>query len=61
MRTKLYIYASTAEILYKDLIDAELFKEIKKANFEEIDISEWDIFQAGFTPEEIEEYIYCME
>ena len=120
-KQKLYIYASTAEILYKALVDTELFEEIKKANFEEIDISEGDIlsinptgtlicnhfdylntnyygynwwnyksskvtdntylddlktvancygydpntiddlFQAGFTPDEIEEYIYCME
>ena len=120
-KQKLYIYASTAEILYKALVDTELFKEIKRANFEEIDITEGDIlsinptgtlicdhfdyfntnyygynwwnyksdkfddntylsdlktvansygydsdtiddlFQAGFTPEEIEEYIYCME
>ena len=111
---KLYIYASTDEILYKSLIDTALFSEIKRGNFEELKITQGDIFKIvkngeivkdrfkyedysnyrwwdygvtdddyidnlktaasyqgfspedidillgeGFSPEEIEEYIYC--
>ena len=120
---KLYVYASTDSILFKSLIDTELFEEIKKGKYEEIKINpgdiisiypdgtisfdkfnyidttyynrfhwwEYDTFnyncnddyvddlksiaktfgytsetidsllQDGFTPEEIEEYIYCYE
>ncbi len=116
---RLYVYASTDEILYKALIDTKLFDEIKKGAFEEIEINsgdilnilpdgsmvcskfdyvdysylshcQWwnytttdsdyiddlksiaayqgyssddidDLIQNGFTPEEVEEYLYCME
>ena len=115
---KLYVYASTDEILYKALVDTMLFQEIKTGNFEEIGINsgdiikilpdgtimsdkfkyseyfggrhwlEYDMFgdydiidnlksiatyygysdddidnllEQGFTPDEIEEYIYCSE
>jgi len=34
---KLYVYASTDEILFKALIGTNLFKEIKKGDFEEIE------------------------
>lgn len=42
---KLYIYASTDEILYKALVDTKLFSEIKAGNFEEIMINEGDIIR----------------
>lgn len=118
---KLYVYASTEEILYKSIVDTKLFAEIKSGAFEEIavrsgdiirflpdgkllnntfsytdysslyDCRWWnympkkdknayiddlkavaayqgfasetvdDLLQDGFTPEEIEEYIYCLE
>lgn len=118
---KLYVYASTSEILYKALVDTKLFNEIKKGAFDEIEINSGDILNLlpdgnivcdkfnysdyssfsscnwweyglyssdtnsyiddlksvavhmgvssddidalaknGFTPEEIEEYIYCL-
>ena len=40
---KLYVYASTDEILYKALIGTNLFKEIKSGNFEEIEIKSGEI------------------
>lgn len=40
---KLYVYASTDEILYKALIGTKLFSEIKKGSFDEIKISSGDI------------------
>lgn len=40
---KLYVYASTDEILYKALVDTKLFAEIKKGAFEEIEINSGDI------------------
>lgn len=40
---KLYVYASTDEILYKSLVDTKLFAEIKKGAFEEIEINSGDI------------------
>ena len=118
---KLYVYASTEEILYKSLVDTKLFSEIKSGAFEERDVRSGDIIRflpdgkllnntfnytdyssfydcrwwnympksrqdsyiedlksvavyqgfspdtvdellnSGFTPEEIEEYIYCLE
>ena len=118
---KLYVYASTDEILYKSLVDTKLFSEIKSGSFEEIavrsgdiirllpdgkllndtfnyeDYSGWyncswcnytskanqssyiedlksvavyqgvapeavdELLNEGFSPEEIEEYIYCLE
>ena len=118
---KLYVYASTDEILYKSLVDTKLFAEIKSGAFEEVavrpgdiirllpdgkllkdtfsytDCSSWyncrwwnymyedkqslyiedlknvaadqgiapetidELLDNGFSPEEIEEYIYCLE
>ena len=112
---RLYVYASTDEILYKTLVDTKLFNEIKIGSFEEItvrpgdilrilsngkiltdtfsytdhsDFHWWDcslkddyiedlksvaayqgyspevvdaLLDEGFMPEEIEDYIYCME
>lgn len=116
---KLYVYASTDEILYKALVETKLFAEIKKGAFEEIEISSGDILNilpdgtivydkfdytdysyfehcqwwdyntsnssyiddlksvaayqgyspddvdelinSGFTPQEVEEYLYCIE
>lgn len=118
---KLYVYASTDEILYKSLVDTKLFAEIKNGAFEEVavrpgniirllpdgkllkdtfsytDYSSWydcrwwnympkdkqssyiedlktvaayqglapetidELLDNGFSPEEIEEYIYCLE
>ena len=116
---KLYVYASTDEILYKALVDTKLFSEIKQGAFEEIKINSGDILNilqdgtvvydkfeytdysyfghchwwnyntsknsyiddlksvaayqgyspddvdelinSGFTPEEVEEYLYCIE
>lgn len=122
-KRKMYVYASTNEILYKALVDTDLFKDVKSGDFEEININSGDILnilpdgtvvfdkfnytesccwgryswwnynyintdvdemyieeiksvakyygyapetideliEGGFTPEEIEEYIYCME
>jgi len=40
---KLYVYASTDEILYKALVDTKLFDEVKSGEFEEIDIHSGDI------------------
>ncbi len=112
---KIYVYASTDEILFKALVDSPLFKAVKNREFTEIEISEgemlkirhdgkierakfeyrdyvganwWDygylsneeyindlktvaafegyspkliddLLSHGFTPEEIEDYIYC--
>ena len=42
-RYKLYVYASTDEILYKALVETKLFDEIKQGRFEEIQINSGDI------------------
>ena len=42
---KLYVYASTDEILYKSLIGTEFFKLIKKGAFEEKEINPGDIIR----------------
>ena len=118
-RYKLYVYASTDEILYKALVETKLFDEIKQGRFEETQINSGDILNIlpdgtivhdkfkytdysffkcnwwdydignnktyiedlksvaayqgyspedidellnnGFTPEEVEEYLYCCE
>lgn len=45
-KLKMYVYASTDEILYKALVDFQLlFKELKKGDFEEIKIAEGDILK----------------
>ena len=42
-RYKLYVYASTDEILYKALVETKLFDEIKQGRFEEIQNNSGDI------------------
>ncbi len=42
---KLYVFASTDEILYKSVIDTKLFSELKNGNFEEVKISEGEILK----------------
>ena len=44
-RYQIYVYASTDEILFKALVDTDLFKEIKTGNFEEISVREGDILK----------------
>lgn len=44
-KQRIYVYASTDEILYKALIDSPLFSSIKKNEFETIDITEGDILK----------------
>lgn len=46
---KLYIYASTDEILYKSLLETKLFEEIKSANFDDIKINPGDIFKINLS------------
>ena len=43
--SKVYVYASTEEILYKSLVDSSLFTEIKAGQYETISISEGDILK----------------
>ena len=40
---KMYVYASTDEILYRALIDSPLFSSLKKGEFEMVDIKDGDI------------------
>lgn len=42
---KIYIYASTDQILYKSLVDTRLFEEIKNGSFEELSIDSGDILR----------------
>ena len=42
-KEKIYIYASTEEILWKALIETDLFIDIKDNNYEQIKISDGDI------------------
>lgn len=42
---KIYVYASTEEILYKSIIDTNLFSELKCGAFETIEIKEGDILK----------------
>ena len=45
-KLKIYVYASTDEILYKSLVDYHpLFSELKKGNFETVNISEGEILK----------------
>ena len=45
-KLKIYVYASTDEILYKSIVDySPLFSALKKGEFEAIDISEGDILK----------------
>ena len=40
---KLYVYASTEEILWKALVETDLFYELKNRNYEEIKLSDGEI------------------
>ena len=44
-KQKIYVYASTDEILYKALIDSPLFSSLKNGEFEMVEISEGDILK----------------
>ena len=44
-KLKLYVYASTEEILYKAFVDSPLFADLKNGEFEEIEINEGDILK----------------
>ena len=44
-KQRIYVYASTDEILYRALIDSPLFSELKKGEFEMLEISEGDILR----------------
>lgn len=44
-RLKMYVYASTDEILYRALINTPLFSEIKKKDYDEIVLKEGDILK----------------
>ena len=44
-RLKLYVYASTDEILYRALINTDLLSEIKRKNYDEILLNEGEIFK----------------
>lgn len=60
---KVYVYASTDEILYKALVDyPPLFSDLKKGRFEAIDISEGEILkinQDGIIERNNFEYSIC--
>ncbi len=46
---KIYVFASTEEILFKSLIDvSDLFKEIKQGAYEEVNINEGDILKIRY-------------
>ena len=44
-KEKIYIYASTEEILWKALIETDLFIDIKENNYEQVKISDGDILR----------------
>ena len=60
-KQKIYVYASTDEILYRSLINSPLFSSIKKGEFETIDISDGDILKIssnGTIKKHTFEYLY---
>ena len=61
-KLKMYVYASTDEILYKALVDYQpLFKALKSGDFEQIEISEGEILKIrpdGATERNTFEYSY---
>ncbi len=60
-KQKIYVYASTDEILYRALIDSPLFSALKKGKFETVEISEGDILKIspnGTIKKETFEYSY---
>lgn len=44
-KEKIYVFASTEEILFKALIDTKLFSSLKKAEYEEVKIEDGDILK----------------
>ena len=44
-KSKIYVYASTEAILFKALVDAPLFTELKKGEYDEVTILEGDILK----------------
>lgn len=40
---QMYVYASTDSILFKSLVDTELFDDVKKGKFEEINVNSGDL------------------
>lgn len=44
-KLRLYAYASTTEILYKGLVETDIFREVKRGFFEEIEITEGQILR----------------
>ncbi len=44
-KEKLYVYASTEEILWKALVDSDLFRRIKSGEYEVLDVSDGEILQ----------------
>ena len=50
-KEKIYIYASTEEILWKALIETDLFIDIKDNNYEQVKISDGDILRVALYKE----------
>ena len=44
-KEKMYVFASTEEILFKALIDSRLFSALKKGEYEEVEINDGDILK----------------
>ena len=44
-KEKMYVFASTEEILFKALIDSKLFSSLKKSEYEEVEIKDGDILK----------------
>ena len=60
-KQKIYVYASTDEILYKSLIASPLFSALKKCEFEMVEISEGDILKIspdGIIEKDVFSYSY---
>ncbi len=47
-KLKLYVYASTDEILYKALVDSPLFSNLKNGEYEEVNVAEGEILKIGY-------------
>ena len=58
-RIKLYVYASTDEILYKALINTPLFSELKSKDYEQVILREGDILKISANGDaEKTEFVY---
>ncbi len=44
-KKQVYVYASTISILWKALVDTELFHDLKRGDYEDIEIQEGEIFK----------------